>query len=240
MRLTAVLFDFAGTLFMPAPTVELVAAGAAASGLHLAGDELERLALAYERAGIPGGPYPETVPDALARAYAERDLSPENHRRAYVGLLASVPQPNRHLADAVYDQVLSPQGWRPYADAAAVISTLARDGVRTGLVSNIGFDLRPILEHHGFRPLAQRCTLSYELGVTKPAPEIFRDGLRQLSAQAEETLMVGDKADADGGAVGVGMRALLLPMTPAGTEHGLGLVLEVLGGRGDLVGSRPS
>jgi len=39
--------------------------------------------------------------------------------------------------------------------------------------------------------------------------------------------MVGDHV-ADGGAADAGLRTLLLPMTPAGSEHGLDAVLRFL------------
>jgi HAD superfamily hydrolase (TIGR01549 family) len=100
--------------------------------------------------------------------------------------------------------------------------------VPTGLVSNIGFDIRPILNAHRMERLASHATLSFEEGITKPAPEIFQRALDRLNADPASTLMVGDHPVADAGAEALGMRTLILPMSPPGGEHGLGRVLELV------------
>jgi putative hydrolase of the HAD superfamily len=43
-----------------------------------------------------------------------------------------------------------------------------------------------------------------------------------------EALMVGDHAAADGGAADAGIRTLLIPMSPAGAQHGLSAVLALV------------
>ncbi|MEO6859709.1 MAG: HAD-IA family hydrolase [Solirubrobacteraceae bacterium] len=229
VRLEAVLFDFAGTLFMPAPPRDMMAAALRELGLRLDQAEIERLAADYARVGIAGGPYPSRVPDALARLYAERDLSAGNHRRAYIGLLAEVAGPDARLPETFYDQLLRPESWVPYAEAAEVVATLEDRGVVTGLISNVGFDLRPILRAHGFASLAECLTMSYEVSAAKPSPEIFRAALATLATKPEQTLMVGDNAEADDGGLALGMPTLLLPMTAPGTRHGLELVLRLAG-----------
>jgi HAD superfamily hydrolase (TIGR01509 family) len=228
-RLEAVLFDFAGTLFMPAPPQDMMAAALRELGLRLDREEIDRLAADYARVGIAGGPYPSQVPEALARLYAERDLSSENHRQAYIGLLSDLPGPDARLPETFYDELLRPESWVPYAEAAEVIAALEDRGVVTGLISNVGFDLRPILRAHGFASLAERLTMSYEVGAAKPSPEIFRAALATLATEPAQTLMVGDNAEADDGGLVLGMPTLLLPMTPPGTRHGLELVLRLAG-----------
>ena len=240
-EITGVLFDFAGTLLVPRPADELLAAGAASIGLRLPAPELSRLAAAYLEAGIPGAPYPSSVPEELGALYSRRDLSGELHRRAYVGLMETVevaPAGVHGLPQAVYEQILTPDGWVPYADARAVVGELVERGIRVGLVSNVGFDIRPILRHHGFAELAARCTLSVDVGVTKPDPQIFQTALRALGGEPGSTLMVGDHESADGGAAAVGMRTLILPLTAPGTVHGLARVLELVGDEGAAGDSR--
>ncbi len=226
--INAVLFDFAGTLFMPRPAIDQVLEAASALGLELSAAERQRLASECEAAGIPGGPYPATVPDDLQELYERRDLSPKAHRAAYVGLLSSLDHPDPELPVTIYEQILRPEGWIPYPDAQPVIAELERREIRVGLISNVGFDIRPILRAHGFPQLADRCTLSYELGVIKPAPRIFAAALSTLGGDAAQTLMVGDHATVDRGAEALGIRTVILPMTAPGTEHGLERVLEML------------
>jgi putative hydrolase of the HAD superfamily len=177
------------------------------------------------RAGLPGGPYPAEVPAHLGDIYANRDLSAAAHREAYVGLLSTVAEP---LAEVLYAQVLRPDGWLPYPDARGVVGALRNGGFRLGIVSNVGFDLRPILRRHGFEALAASCTLSYEHGVAKPDAAIFHAAIRSLDAEPSETLMVGDHPVADGAASAIGCRVLLLPMSTPGDVHGLEQVLRLV------------
>ena len=220
-----VLLDFAGTLFMPEDEVDGVLAAAASLGAELDRDEAERLAAAFAEAGRPGGPYPARVPPELADAYARRDLGSDEHRAAYVGLLSTVASPVPGLAEALYERVRLPEGFVPYADAPRLLDGLRERGLRTALVSNIGFDLRPVLAGHGVAVDAY--ALSCELGVTKPDARVFHAACEAIGVAPEHALMVGDHV-ADGGASDAGLRTLLLPMTPAGSEHGLDAVLRVI------------
>lgn len=224
----AVLFDFAGTLFAPRPGTDLLRNAASALGVGLSATECARLAGEYLAAGVPGGPYPAVVPDHLTSLYAERDLAPDAHRQAYVGLLSTVVSPSPGLPEALYEEILQPRGWMPYSDTREVLDGLQARGLRVGMVSNVGFDLRPILRHHGFEELADRCTFSFEVGATKPDPRIFRAALSTLDAGESMTLMVGDHPTADGGAAALGITTLILPMTAPGSRHGLERVVELV------------
>jgi putative hydrolase of the HAD superfamily len=195
-------------------------------GLDLAADDLRRLADDYTVAGVPGGPYPTTIPDHVRSLYARRDLSSEAHRAAYLGLLSTVRHPDPDLPAAIYERILDPGGWTPYADARQVVEELERRGVRVGLISNVGFDIRPILRAHGFEQLARSAVLSFEVGAVKPDPRIFEAALAALGSDASGTLMVGDHPETDLGGEALGIRTLILPMTPAGTVHGLAQVLS--------------
>lgn len=225
----AVLFDFAGTLLMPRAADELVFEAARTLGLDLAAEDLRQLADDYMAAGVPGGPYPSAIPDHLVSLYERRDLSSDTHRAAYLGLLSGVNHPHPAMPAAIYELILEPEGWVPYADAREVVEDLERRGVRVGLISNVGFDVRPILRGHGFEQLARSPTLSYEVGAMKPDPRIFRAALAALGSDAEETLMVGDHHEMDRGGEALGIPTLILPMTPAGSVHGLRQVLGAVG-----------
>jgi HAD superfamily hydrolase (TIGR01549 family) len=227
----AVLFDVAGTLAMPSDRHGWLARGAAAVGASLGVEEARALAAELEAAGRPGGPYPATVPAALAEAYGARDLDRAAHRAAYVGLLSTVALPHPRLAEALYDQILAPDGWSAYPDAAPVLARLRDRGIRTAAVSNVGFDLRPVLAGLGLLEYLDACVLSYEVGSAKPDPAIFLAACAAIGADPAETLMVGDHSVADGGATALGIRTLLLPMSPSGRPHGLEAVLALTGGR---------
>lgn len=234
-EIAGVLFDFAGTLLVPRPPRELLAAALGRLKVEITAQELEALADAYLAAGIPGAPYPQAIPEELADVYEHRDLSEENHRRAYMGLFRTIESPRptlEALPEAVYAQILEPEGWVAYADAVSAVGEIAGRGIRVGLVSNVGFDIRTILRHHGLGELADRCTLSFEVGYMKPDPRIFQAALRELGTPPAATLMVGDHERADGGARAVGIRTLILPMTDPGSVHGLEAVTRVFEGEG--------
>ncbi|WP_445152711.1 HAD family hydrolase [Baekduia sp. Peel2402] len=218
MPVRAVLFDFAGTLAMP----EERSAWLAACGADEAhGDALDR-------AGRPG-PTAAFVPAELVEVYEARDHDSDAHRAAYTGLFATVVDPE--LATVLYERTLVVEGWVAYADAVPVLEALRARGIRIAVVSNVGFDSRPILEGLGLLSLLDAVVLSYEVGAIKPEPEIFAAALSAVDVLADEALMVGDHA-ADGGAVTLGIRSLLLPYSPPGGVHGLDAVLALVEGTG--------
>src|SRR5690242_10429511 len=69
-----VLFDFAGTVVAPLPAQDWVANVAARLGVSLSHAQIGALAQSYVDAGLPGGPYPDVVPQEIAELYESRDL----------------------------------------------------------------------------------------------------------------------------------------------------------------------
>jgi HAD superfamily hydrolase (TIGR01509 family) len=222
--ITAVLFDFHGTLAQVEEPIEWVARAAAACGVDLATEDLPGLAKALVAAGRAGGPLPDAVPPHLADVWERRDLAADAHRSAYVGLAATV---SPALAAALYERLLAPDGWHLYADTVPVLEGLRAAGVAVAVVSNIGFDLRPAAAALGIADLVDAYALSCEVGACKPAPEIFRAAVAELGVAPRDALMVGD-TPADAGAATIGCRCLILPASPPGAVHGLGAVLSLL------------
>jgi len=64
--------------------------------------------------------------------------------------------------------------------------------------------------------------------VRRADPRLFQIALQALSAGPAETLMVGDRASRDGGAVRVGITTLILPSGPNYTPRGLDIVLRLV------------
>ncbi|GIG61312.1 hydrolase [Longispora fulva] len=223
----AVLVDFHGTLAQVEDATTWLAAAAQACGTTLEGPRATILLDRLLTAGRAGGPMPARIPPQLAEVWAERDLYPHAHRAAYAGLAATVQSPIEGLADALYDRVLLADGWVPYADTVTVLSALKDAGIPTALVSNIGFDLRPICEALGFGHLITEWVLSYELGRCKPEKAVFTHACTLLGVPEDRALMVGD-SPADGAAVAAGLQTLLLPASPPGAVHGLSAILDLV------------
>lgn len=222
----AVLFDFQGTLAQVTNPVDQVLAAAQECGVTLERTRATALADRLVTAGLPGGPLPARVPPHLAEVWADRDLYPHAHRAAYTGLAATVDTGVDGLAEALYERVLRPEGWVPYADTEATLRALATLEVPVAVVSNIGFDIRPFFAHWGLADLVHSFVLSYEVGRCKPDPVIFLRACGALGVDPELTLMVGD-TPADAGAVQVGCSVLVLPPAEAGRANGLGTVLDL-------------
>lgn len=207
------------------------------------GDARSWIRLAWRHAGRSGDPADTLGADKVDQlaAWAERiwehareidpenrrDLHPDQHRQVYDTLVEGVPDVDEELARSLYATVL--ETWIPYEDAVPVLQGLHARGIKTALVSNVGVDVRAVLERAGISDLLDAVVLSYEAGAVKPDTAIFAEALRLIDVPPERALMVGDSWRDDAGAAQLGIRTLILPRT-SGPAHGLDLVLRLVGG----------
>jgi HAD superfamily hydrolase (TIGR01509 family) len=131
------------------------------------------------------------------------------------------------LSGALYDRVMDPHSWVPFADTRAALEAVRARGLRVGVVSNVPADLRPVFAKHGLDQLVDSYTHSYEVGAEKPDPAIFLAAAKSLGVKPSETLMVGDHA-VDRGAERAGMRVFILPTEFDGDVRGLDRVIALL------------
>lgn len=222
----AVLFDFHGTLAQVEDPISWVTAAARACGVTLDRGRATVLADRLVTAGRPGGPLPHRVPPHLAEVFADRDLYEHAHRATYLGLAATVNAGFDGFEEALYERLLRPDGWVLYLDTAATLVALREAGVPVAVVSNIGFDIRPLFEAWELGEYVDAYVLSFEVGRCKPDPAIFMRACAALRVDPERALMVGD-TPADAGAVKVGCAALVLPAADPGRANGLTAVLDL-------------
>ncbi|MCC9310025.1 HAD-IA family hydrolase [Kitasatospora sp. RB6PN24] len=225
-----VLFDFSGTLFRIESTAEWLDTCTRAAGLDLPDGERADLVRRLDRFGaLPGGPGPREVPEAIEPLWAARDLTSDEHRAAYTALARAAELPVGLSADALYDRHRSPAAWQPYRDAGPTLRELRRRGLPIAVLSNIGWDLRPVFVSHGLDGLVDDYLLSFELGVRKPDPAIFQAACDRLGLAPADVLMVGDQP-ADAAATAIGCRHFPVDDLPV-TERPAGLmpVLELVG-----------
>ena len=156
---------------------------------------------------------------------SSRDLSFDAHSRVFHELIAAGPRVDASLSRVLYDVMLDT--WHAYDDTLPTLRALQEAGVRVCLVSNAGVPIADVLEREGITALVDGVVLSYEVGVVKPNPEIFRVALELLGLSAASVLMVGDNAHDDGGGSGLGVRTLILPRT-RGPIHGLNAVTALV------------
>lgn len=229
--ITAVMFDFSQTLFRCEETASWLDAGLARFGLDLPPNERAALADRLLKAGaMPGGPAPHRMPEELQPLWDRRDLSEADHRVAYQGLTLKAGLPDPALAPVLYDRHMEPDAWQPYPDAEATLKELRRRRVSVAVVSNIGWDCRPLFVHFGLDELIDVYVLSYEHGAQKPDPALFQVALDALGSTGPQTLMVGDNPQADGGAVALGCTFHhVAPIPVADRPDSLAAVLGLLG-----------
>jgi HAD superfamily hydrolase (TIGR01509 family) len=154
-------------------------------------------------------------------AWINRDLAPHLHREAYLHVLRESGVAD-HQAEKLYALMIDPMNWTPYPDTADVLESLHRRGIRTAVVSNIAFDVRPGFESIGAAGFVDEFVLSFEVGAVKPNAAIFETALRRLAVQAPHAVMVGDSDEADGGARAIGCGFVLVdPLPTAERTDGL-------------------
>ncbi|WP_029116348.1 HAD family hydrolase [Mycobacterium sp. URHB0044] len=216
-RVRAVLFDFSGTLF------RLEEDDSWFAGMEVDEREVDGHVQAelMRRLTAPTGRSVDMDPKTY-EAWVNRDLAPHLHREAYLHVLRESGLADHH-AESLYSRVIEPSSWTPYPDTAAVLAGLHDRGIKTAIVSNIPFDVRPAFQTIGAADHVTEFVLSFEVGVVKPNPEIFETTLSRLGVSAAEALMVGDSEEADGAAQTVGCGFALVDPLPT-TERPDGLI----------------
>jgi HAD superfamily hydrolase (TIGR01509 family) len=210
----AVTVDFWGTLVLEGPYAD---------------ERYRHRRLVDFEAILTAAGHPVTGP-ALARGYTvsgrelgrlwseNRDITVEGHVAAVLDGAASGlgervgPETMAALVQAyARPALLAP----PTADARARegIEAVGARGIRLAVLSNTmrtpGLALRKVLALHGLLEPFAHLTFSDEVGVRKPAPEIFHLTLRRLGVPADRAVHVGDDPVLDvEGARAAGMRVI--------------------------------
>lgn len=212
----AVLFDFSGTLFRLEEDDSWFD-GIEVDERHVDGHVQAEL---MRRLTAPVGQHVEMTEEAY-HAWVNRDLEPHLHREAYLHVLRESGLADHH-AETLYGRVIDPSSWTPYPDTAEALKGLHRQGIKTAVVSNIAFDVRPAFEAIGVANYLDEVVLSYEVGAVKPDAAIFETALTRLGVDAQRAVMVGDSDEADGGARAIGCGfALVDPLPTVERRDGL-------------------
>jgi HAD superfamily hydrolase (TIGR01509 family) len=217
VTIQAVMFDFSGTVFRLEQDASWLAEFTDEDGATL---DIEAQAEIMRRMTAPSGQVVQ-LSQEYQHAWEHRDLDPVLHEKIYLEVLRkSGLRPEQ--AAALYTRLIDPAEWTPYPDAEAAFKGLAGKGIKIGVLSNIAFDIRPAFTGHGLDEHVDEFVLSFEEGAVKPDPAIFQVLLDRLGVPAENALMVGDSAEADGGATALGCRfALVEPLPTVERPDGL-------------------
>ena len=201
-RYEAVMFDWVLTLADLPDRHELVRRAMAAIDRTADQRERDELVQALEVAGQDAD-----VVSALTR----EDCSTDLHLAANM-LHYGRAGVDDELAAAMYALLGSPSFLAVYPGVADLLEEIAQAGIAVAVVSDIHVDLRGHAAAAGIDHLVEHWILSFEHGVQKPDPAIFRLALDALGAEPARTLMVGDRASHDGIAASLGVDTLILPV----------------------------
>jgi HAD superfamily hydrolase (TIGR01549 family) len=221
MAVEAVLFDLDDTLFdhryARRAALETLRAAEPAVGRF----PLERLDRTFER----------LLTDIHISLVLTGKITPEESRWMRMTRFLSeyrVRLPRKRIRELIEVRMESYRRHRrPVPGAPALLRRLRSSGVTVAIVTNnLRSEQEEKLRVTGLESLVDHLVCSEQVGVTKPAPRIFRVALEKASAQPRTSVMVGDSWDYDiVGATRVGIRSIWfhrdsrpLPATPSAEE----------------------
>jgi len=212
-----VLFDWGDTLFAPPDAVPVIAEVARERGVKLDADRARAI---WDDLWALG-----KTPVELAKG---RDLSGEAHRTVWTSLFQTADALIPGIGRALYERVMDPAAWLPYPDTEPTLRALRERGVKVAIVSNVPRDLSDVFAAHGLASYVDAFVHSFQVGAEKPDPRIFLAACERIGTPPARTLMVGDHAITDGGAVVAGLQFHLLPPHEGHWTRGLARVVEVV------------
>ena len=176
----AVIFDYGNVLCQPQHSAEVKAMAAI---LQLPRDQFEQI---YWR-------------DRLA--YDEGKLNPVEYWREFGQVTATqIDELNRLDGMSwTYPDPVMPDWARHLKDA----------GFRIALLSNMPFTVRDAVLRCAWLPEFEQRTFSCELGISKPAPEIYEHCLSALGMDAGDALFIDDRPANVEGAEAIGLHGIL-------------------------------
>lgn len=212
-----VLFDFGYTLFAHTTLATTIQESARQLGADMTADEAVTLALRIDAAAMDP-----------AELLHPRDFDSAVWAQRWKVLYGLADEVVIGMGDALFTSMHDPMAWVPYRDAAMTLTELHARGIAIAIVSNTGWDVRAVFAAHEMSAAVTSFTLSYEVGAVKPDPRIFAAACESIAVDADQVLMVGDDSRSDGGAIGSGIRTLLLPPRQQGSDNGLSGVLGLV------------
>jgi len=117
----------------------------------------------------------------------------------------------RELSKTFDDTYSDPKNWSEYPDTRPMLEDLGKRDFFLGMISNATPLLRRVMDHLDLTRYFDEIVVSSEVGVRKPAREIFWIAARNAKVQPNRCLYVGDRLAVDVvGARKAGMNAILL------------------------------
>ena len=207
-EIRAITFDVGGTLIAPWPSV---------------GDVYAQVAAEQGISGLT----PALLNGRFVNAWKALGARAES-REDWLAVVRSVfggmdqVEDVQTLFEALYDRFTEPRVWKVFDDVVPTLELLQKQGIRLAIISNWDERLRPLLKRLRLAQYFGPILVSCEVGCRKPKPEIFVRAAAALGMPATAVLHVGDCEHHDvAGAVGAGMRALLIRRAGSGVDSSI-------------------
>jgi putative hydrolase of the HAD superfamily len=164
--------------------------------------------------------------DDLFRAYeltrAARGVgaygSAEGDMTAIVEAVGVAPDPALIGRLLEMERAFSETGVELYEDSLPVVRELRAGGTKTALISNCSHSTRPIVDRLALDDEFEEVLLSFEVGIHKPDPGIYREALRRLGdVEPERAVFVDDQPPYCDGAAALGIETFLIDRSGDGT-----------------------
>lgn len=185
MKIQAVIFDYGGVLcFAP---------------------DDQQIAHAAQRCGLSS---PEFLKAfwSIRIEYDAGKLAPEQYWRQVA------KNAGRHFDDGLIAEMIETEiaFWSRLDEAVVAWNDQLRaKGMKTAMLSNLPPPLGLRMRAEGFYDHFDHATLSFELGIVKPAREIYEDAVRGLGIAPEQALFLDDREENVAGALAAGLHAEL-------------------------------
>ena len=115
------------------------------------------------------------------------------------------------ISSALYREFSTASYWQVYPDTFGVLEHLKNRNYHLAVISNFDERLDVILESLCLKEYFSFIACSFDVGVCKPSPEIFKLALSHFDVKPGEALHVGDNVELDyKPAIELGMRSLIV------------------------------
>jgi HAD superfamily hydrolase (TIGR01509 family) len=134
----------------------------------------------------------------------------------YSQLLSELGLQDDTLRDQLVTSIRNSGNWDQIRPGTAEQLRAIGEQYPIAVISNADGKIADVLQRCGIANCFRTITDSGLIGYEKPHPEIFRQALKRMNAEPEESLYIGDVYSVDYlGATGAGMQALLMDVPHA-------------------------
>jgi len=197
-RISAILFDFDGTLrFSEPPAIDTFHRFAADLGVNVT---LERELAARRWIAEYWANSDELLQDLEAFGnYPENGDFWRHHSEKHLSRLGAVPTDTKELAEAVTSRMQAEYESEDYvpADIRRELAALQQAGYRLGVVSNRQVGFWDLVNQLGLADLFEIVLAAGEVGIWKPDPGLLHHAASTMGVDPNRTVYVGDNYFAD-------------------------------------------